>query len=62
MPKRAWTLQPHPEFVPALAGDLLGQRVALIGAEKVAIAQATLGRPLNRLDIGRWIVKFFTDH
>ena len=60
--ERAWTLQPHPEFVPALAGDLLGQRVALIGAEKVAIAQATLGRPLNRLDIGRWIVKFFTDH
>ena len=60
--ERAWTLQPHPEFVPALAGSLLGQRVELIGAEKVLVAQATLGRPLNRLDVGRWIVKFFTDH
>ncbi len=60
--ERAWTLQPHPEFVPALAGDLLGQRVELIGAEKVAMAQATLGRPLNRLDVGRWIVNFFTDY
>ena len=43
--ERAWTLQPHPEFVPALAGDLLGQRIELIGAQKVATAQATLGRP-----------------
>ena len=60
--ERAWTLQPHPEFVPALADSLLGQRVELIGAKKVAMAQGTLGRPLNRLDVGRWIVKFFTDH
>ncbi|MEP6624093.1 MAG: hypothetical protein ABJC79_06605 [Acidimicrobiia bacterium] len=57
--ERAWTLQPHPEFVPALADHLLAQRVELIGAEKVAMARATLGRPLNRLDIGRWIAAFF---
>ncbi len=59
--ERAWTLQPHPEFVPELADDLLAQRVELIGAQKVALARATLGRPLNRLDVGRWIVEFFTD-
>lgn len=56
---RAWTLQPHPEFIPALADDLLAQRIDLIGAEKVAMARATLGRPLNRLDVGRWIGRFF---
>ena len=56
---RAWTLQPHPEFVPELADYLLALRVELIGAEKVALARATLGRPLNRLDVGRWIVEFF---
>ncbi len=57
--ERAWTLQPHPEFVPDLADHLLAQRVDLIGAEKVSIARATLGRPLNRLDVGRWIARFF---
>ena len=60
--ERAWTLQPHPEFVPALADDMLAQRIDLIGAEKVALARATLGRPLNRLDVGRWIVKFLSEH
>ena len=57
--ERAWTLQPHPEFVPELADHLLAQRAELIGAEKVQMAQATLGRPLNRIDVGRWIVQFF---
>ncbi|MBK5287999.1 MAG: type 1 glutamine amidotransferase [Acidimicrobiia bacterium] len=58
---RAWTLQPHPEFTPELADHLLAQRIELIGAEKVARARSTLGRPLNRLDVGRWIGSFF-DH
>ena len=57
--ERAWTLQPHPEFVPVLADHLLAQRIDLIGAEKVAVARATLGRPLNRIDVGRWIAAFF---
>ena len=57
--ERAWTLQPHPEFVPDLADHLLAQRVELIGADKVAVARATLGRPLNRIDVGRWIAEFF---
>ena len=32
--ERAWTLQGHPEFVPALADHLLAGRVELIGAER----------------------------
>lgn len=58
---RAWTLQPHPEFTTELADALLAQRVELIGAEKVARARSTLGRPLNRLDVGRWIGRFFDE-
>jgi GMP synthase-like glutamine amidotransferase len=56
---RAWTLQGHPEFVPPLADHLLAGRVDLIGAERVARARATLGRPLDRHTIGRWIANFF---
>ncbi len=56
---RAWTLQPHPEFTPELADDLLALRVELIGAEKVDRARLSLRRPLNRLDVGRWIARFF---
>lgn len=56
--ERAWTLQPHPEFVPALADDLLVRRRELIGADRVAGARATLDRQLDRLTIGRWIAAF----
>jgi GMP synthase-like glutamine amidotransferase len=56
---RAWTIQPHPEFVPDLADDLLGRRVELIGAAKVAAARASLTRPLDRAVVGRWITTFF---
>lgn len=56
---RAWTVQPHPEFVPALADHLLGQRVELIGAEKVATARASLSRPTDSAVIAAWITRFF---
>ena len=56
--ERAWTLQPHPEFVPELADHLLAQRVELIGAEKVAAARATLARPLDRSTVASWIATF----
>ena len=59
--ERAWTLQPHPEFVPALADDLLERRVGLVGASKVAAARATLARPLDRLVVAGWIRRFFAD-
>jgi GMP synthase-like glutamine amidotransferase len=58
---RAWTLQAHPEFVPALADDLLGRRVDLIGAAKVDAARATLTRSLDRALIAGWIRAFFVD-
>jgi GMP synthase-like glutamine amidotransferase len=59
--ERAWTLQPHPEFVPELADDLLSRRVELIGAEKVRDARATLARPLDQHVIAGWITAFFAD-
>ena len=57
--ERAWTLQPHPEFVPKLADDLLAQRVELIGPAKVAAARASLTRPLDREVVSSWIGRFF---
>jgi GMP synthase-like glutamine amidotransferase len=57
--ERAWTIQPHPEFVPELADDLLERRVELVGAAKVRDARATLARPLDRLVVAQWICAFF---
>jgi GMP synthase-like glutamine amidotransferase len=56
---RAWTLQPHPEFVPPLADHLLAGRAELIGAERVATARASLSRPDSRAVVARWIARFF---
>jgi GMP synthase-like glutamine amidotransferase len=58
---RAWTLQPHPEFVPPLADHLLAGRIELIGAARVASARASLDRPLDRSRIATWIARFFGD-
>lgn len=58
---RAWTLQPHPEFVAPLADHLLAGRVELIGAERVRAARASLDRPLDRKLVARWIARFFSD-
>jgi GMP synthase-like glutamine amidotransferase len=57
--ERAWTVQGHPEFVPALADHLLAGRVDLIGRERVEVARASLDRHLDRLTVGRWIADFF---
>lgn len=58
---RAWTVQPHPEFVPALADHLLAQRVDLIGAGKVATARASLTRTTDSPVLAAWITRFFSD-
>jgi GMP synthase-like glutamine amidotransferase len=58
---RAWTLQPHPEFVPALADHLLAGRVDLIGAERVATARETLSRPGDQPTVARWTGRFFAE-
>jgi GMP synthase-like glutamine amidotransferase len=57
--ERAWTVQPHPEFVPELADHLLGQRSRLVGAERVAAARATLAGPTDSSVLAGWIARFF---
>ncbi len=56
---RAWTLQVHPEFTPALADHLLAERIDLIGVAEVAAARSTLRRPLDRHTVAAWIAHFF---
>jgi GMP synthase-like glutamine amidotransferase len=57
---RAWTLQPHPEFIAPLADHLLAGRVELIGADRVAQARASLARPTSRTLVADWIAHFFS--
>lgn len=56
--ERAWTLQPHPEFVAPLADHLLAGRVELIGADRVTRARASLAAPTDAPVIGAWIARF----
>lgn len=57
--ERAWTLQLHPEFSPALADSLLATRINLFGAESVAAARASLATPLDQEIVATWIAGFF---
>jgi GMP synthase-like glutamine amidotransferase len=57
--ERAWTLQVHPEFSPALADSLLATRLQLFGEEKAEAARATLTQPLHQNRIAGWIARFF---
>ncbi len=57
--ERAWTLQVHPEFSPALADSLLATRLELFGEEKANAARSTLGEPLHQHRIAGWISRFF---
>jgi hypothetical protein len=58
--ERAWTLQVHPEFSPALADSLLATRVSLFGEEHAAAARATLTRTsLDQGLLAGWISAFF---
>ena len=57
--ERAWTLQVHPEFSPALADSLLATRLALFGEEKAEAARRTLTSGLQQQRIAGWISRFF---
>ena len=57
--ERAWTLQVHPEFSPALADSLLATRLALFGEEKAEAARRTLSSGLQQQRIATWISNFF---
>lgn len=56
---RAWTLQIHPEFTPAVADSLLATRLALFGEEKAEAARATLSQGLQQARAASWISRFF---
>lgn len=51
-------IQAHPEFTPDYVGALLEDRVALIGAEKCAAAQASLRQATDEGLVTRWIAEF----
>jgi GMP synthase-like glutamine amidotransferase len=57
--ERVWTVQGHPEFVPALADHLLALRVELIGAARVETARASLTQPTDRDAVARAIASTF---
>ena len=57
--ERMWTLQGHPEFVPAMADHLLAGRVELIGVERVQTARSSLSTPTDREVVARWIAATF---
>jgi len=57
--ERAWTLQVHPEFSPALADSLLATRLALFGEDAAEAARVTLKEPLQQNRIAGWISRFF---
>jgi GMP synthase-like glutamine amidotransferase len=51
-------IQAHPEFTPDYVGALLDDRVALIGAEKCAAAQASLRQTTDEGLVTKWIAEF----
>lgn len=57
--ERAWTLQVHPEFSPAIADSLLATRISLFGEERVRRARETLNTPLDQVVVASWIATFF---
>ncbi|HEY7440654.1 MAG TPA: type 1 glutamine amidotransferase [Acidimicrobiia bacterium] len=58
--ERAWTLQPHPEFTAALAGDILAGRGARLGNEVVRDARASLDRPTDSSVVAGWMAATLT--
>lgn len=51
-------IQAHPEFTPDYVGALLDDRVALIGADKCAAAQASLRQTTDEGLVTKWIAEF----
>ncbi len=51
-------LQGHPEFVKPYAEDLMRFRETLLGAEVFARGMASLAEPVQRMQVGRWMLDF----
>lgn len=57
--ERAWTIQLHPEFSPALADSLLATRLTLFGEQAARAARESLARPLDQHLVAGWMARFF---
>lgn len=59
--ERAWTIQNHPEFSPAVADHLYAGRAEVLGAEVVARARESVTTtPLDRHVVATWMARTFT--
>lgn len=58
---RAWTLQGHPEFTPALVGAIAGRRREAIGVETVDAMLPRLATPLSSDEVADAAVRLFND-
>ncbi len=56
---RAWTVQPHPEFEPAFAYDLIEARRAILPEGMADRAEASLDQPTMSAAIAELIARFF---
>jgi GMP synthase-like glutamine amidotransferase len=55
--ERAWSMQGHPEFTPAICDVLYESRRELIGGESVDAAKRTLANDLSNESIAASIVR-----
>lgn len=53
-------LQGHPEFVKPYAHDLMRFRETLLGPEVFARGIASLAEPVQRMQVGRWMLDFLS--
>lgn len=56
---RAWTVQPHPEFKPEFAYDLIEARRAILPDGVADRAEASLDQPTSSAAIADFIARFF---
>ncbi len=57
--KKAYTIQPHPEFMPDYVGDLLKARRSILPEDRVGKALASLDRPLSTAVVADKIEQVF---
>ncbi|CAN5456665.1 glutamine amidotransferase [soil metagenome] len=54
-----FTVQGHPEFIPALSRKLIGKRREIFGADVADAALETLDQSIDHELVARWIASFF---
>lgn len=53
-----FAMQGHPEFERAYSSDLMHMRQDILGEDRFQAGVSSLDKPLQRDDVGRWIVQF----